>query len=98
MVALKKLALWRKQLTIELARHHPDLSSEKLSVAVNQILERLLLCRICEEQGIIVDRQLWQLVQRPNIYQKFYQLWVNCSVLSELIAAQLQLNELEIKL
>lgn len=96
MVSLKKLALWRKQLTIELARHHPDLSSEQLSVTVNQILERLLLYRICEERGIVTDQQLLQLIQQPQIYQKWNQLWANGVGLSGLVFSQVQPDDLAI--
>jgi type I restriction-modification system DNA methylase subunit len=63
-VFLFELERWRERLASELARSNSDLTSSRLTEAVQRILDRIVFVRVCEARGIARGepmRKAWEL-------------------------------------
>jgi len=73
---LSEIENWRDLLAKNLALRNEDLSVDGLNYAVQQIIDRIVFLRMCEDRGIETQEQLKSLLDHENIYDKFCKLCI----------------------
>jgi len=71
---LSEIEGWRDLLARNIALRNPDLSIEELNFAVQQIIDRIVFLRMCEDRGVEKYEQLRNLLENGGIYQNFCEL------------------------
>lgn len=71
---LSEIENWRDLLTKNLALRNEDLSVDGLNYAVQQIIDRIVFLRMCEDRGIETQDQLKSLLDYDNIYKRFCEI------------------------
>lgn len=72
---LADLELWRDQLARHLALRNKQLSARDLNEAVQQLLDRIIFLRICEDRGIEPYGQLQALLNGSGVYARLCELF-----------------------
>ncbi|TMS40742.1 MAG: restriction endonuclease subunit M [Methanobacterium sp.] len=68
---LKEIDNWRLLFARNIALRNENISTHEINFAVNQIIDRIIFLRMCEDRGIEPIRQLYDLINEPNIYDNF---------------------------
>lgn len=74
---LSEIESWRDLLAKNIALRNEKLSVEGLNYAVQQIIDRIVFLRMCEDRGIEPQDQLKSLLEDENIYEGFCKLCTN---------------------
>jgi hypothetical protein len=70
-VFLTELENWRLLFARNIALRNENLSITELNFAVQQIIDRIIFLRMCEDRGIEKQGQLQDLLENSNIYDNF---------------------------
>jgi hypothetical protein len=73
---LSEIENWRDILAKNLALRNEELSVDQLNYAVQQIIDRIVFLRMCEDRGIEPQEQLKLLLEHENIYEEFCKLCI----------------------
>ncbi len=68
---LSEIENWRELFAKNIALRNPELTVEELNYAVQQIIDRIIFLRMCEDRGIEKYEKLRSLLDTQNIYEKF---------------------------
>ena len=71
---LHEIEQWREILARNIALRNKELTIEDLNFAVQQIIDRIVFLRMCEDRGVEKYEQLRDLLDNDNIYQNFCKL------------------------
>ena len=71
---LGEIELWREILARNIALRNKELTIEDLNFAVQQIIDRIVFLRMCEDRGVEKYEQLRSLLDKDNIYSNFCDL------------------------
>ncbi len=74
-VFLDEIEEWRKDLAQNIALRNGRIKSRELNFSVQQIIDRIIFLRICEDRGIEPYGRLEKLQQRPQVYQHLVELF-----------------------
>lgn len=73
---LSEIENWRDLLAKNIALRNEELSVDQLNYAVQQIIDRIVFLRMCEDRGIEPQEQLKLLLEHENIYEEFCKLCI----------------------
>lgn len=68
---LSEIEEWRELFAKNIALRNKDITIDELNYAVQQIIDRLVFLRMCEDRGVEKYEQLRNLLDNDNIYQHF---------------------------
>jgi len=71
---LKEIENWRELFARNIALRNPDLTVEELNYSVQQIIDRIIFLRMCEDRGIEKYGRIQSLLDNDNIYHAFTKL------------------------
>jgi len=71
---LHEIEQWREILARNIALRNKELTIEDLNFAVQQIIDRIVFLRMCEDRGVEKYEQLRDLLDNDNIYLNFCKL------------------------
>lgn len=71
---LGEIEQWREILARNIALRNKELTIEDLNFAVQQIIDRIVFLRMCEDRGVEKYEQLRNLLDNEHIYENFCQL------------------------
>lgn len=71
---LHEIEQWRELLARNIALRNKEINIEELNFAVQQIIDRIVFLRMCEDRGIEKYEQLRDLLANENIYYNFCEL------------------------
>lgn len=71
---LGEIEQWREILARNIALRNKELTIEDLNFAVQQIIDRIVFLRMCEDRGVEKYEQLRNLLDSGHIYENFCQL------------------------
>ncbi|AXV37894.1 MAG: restriction endonuclease subunit M [Methanobacterium sp. BRmetb2] len=71
---LKEMEEWRELLARNIANRNKELSIDDLNFAVQQIIDRIVFLRNCEDRGIEKYERIRNLLDNKNIYNNFCEL------------------------
>jgi type I restriction-modification system DNA methylase subunit/predicted type IV restriction endonuclease len=71
---LGEIEQWREILARNIALRNKELTIEDLNFAVQQIIDRIVFLRMCEDRGVEKYEQLRNLLDNGHIYENFCQL------------------------
>lgn len=71
---LKEMEEWRELLAKNIANKNKELSIDDLNFAVQQIIDRVVFLRICEDRGIEKYERIRDLLDNKDIYINFCEL------------------------
>ncbi len=71
---LKEIENWRLKLARNIAIRNKELSVEDLNYGVQLIIDRIIFLRIAEDRGIETYKQLYNILEKENIYNEFGKL------------------------
>ncbi len=72
---LAEIESWRDKLAHNIALRNPNCSPRQLNFAVQQIIDRIVFLRICEDRGIEDYGRLLSLQNGTKIYQRLFRLF-----------------------
>jgi len=72
---LAEIESWREKLAHNIALRNPNCSPRQLNFAVQQIIDRIVFLRICEDRGIEDYGRLLSLQNGVQIYQRLFRLF-----------------------
>jgi predicted type IV restriction endonuclease len=72
---LIEIESWRKSLASDIARNNGLLDSVTLNVVVQQLIDRIVFLRICEDRGIEEYGQLREMAEEPNVYPSLLEIF-----------------------
>ena len=72
---LQEIERWRELLARNIALRNKALSQRELNFAIQQIVDRIIFLRICEDRGIENYGSLMALQNGVNVYQRLFQLF-----------------------
>ncbi len=70
---LKSLENWREYLATSIALRNNNLEEEEINFAVQQIIDRIVFLKVCEDRKIETEDTLFKLTKSGNLYQNLYQ-------------------------
>lgn len=71
---LSEIETWRELFAKNIALRNPNLTVEELNYSVQQIIDRIIFLRMCEDRGIEKYGKLQDLLDKMDVYQEFTQL------------------------
>lgn len=71
---LSEIENWRELFARNIAIRNPELNVEELNYSVQQIIDRIIFLRMCEDRGIEKYGRLDSILDNDNIYQGFIKL------------------------
>jgi type I restriction-modification system DNA methylase subunit len=72
---LAEMESWREKLAHHLFSKNPTLTQRQLNFSVQQIIDRIVFLRICEDRGIEDYGQLLTLLNSTKVYQRLFRLF-----------------------
>jgi len=72
---LKEIESWRDSLARNLALRNPGLSQRELNYAVQNLIDRIIFLRMCEDRGIEEYGRLMALQNGSNVYGRLFELF-----------------------
>lgn len=72
---LHEIENWRELLARNIALRNPNISQRELNFAVQQIIDRIVFLRICEDRGMETYGALMELREGENVYTRLFQLF-----------------------
>ena len=72
---LKEIECWRETLARNIALRNLSLSVHELNYAVQRTIDRILFLRMCEDRGIEDYKNLFGIINQPNIYNSLLKLY-----------------------
>jgi len=72
---LKEIESWRESLARNIALRNISLSVHELNYAVQCTIDRILFLRMCEDRGIEDYKNLYRILDHPNIYNSLLKLY-----------------------
>ncbi len=74
---LQSLNKWREELATTIALRNKQLEDEEINFAVQQIIDRIVFLRVCEDRKIEPHGKLEQIVKsKGNIYENLHQYFI----------------------
>ncbi len=73
---LSEIEEWRYLFAKNIALRNTEITIEELNYAVQQIIDRIVFLRMCEDQGVEKYEQLRTLLDNDNIYQHFSEICI----------------------
>jgi type I restriction-modification system DNA methylase subunit len=70
---LKSLENWREYLATTIALRNSKLEEEEINFAVQQIIDRIVFLKVCEDRKIENENNLFKLTKSGNLYQNLFQ-------------------------
>jgi len=70
---LKSLENWREYLATTIALRNDKLEEEDINFAVQQIIDRIVFLKVCEDRKIENENNLFKLTKSGNLYQNLFQ-------------------------
>ncbi len=74
---LQEIENWRESLAANIAWRNLQIQQRELNFAVQMTINRIVFLRICEDRGIEIYEQLFNLLKFENIYQELGRLFIN---------------------
>jgi len=74
---LQEIENWRENLAANIAWRNLQIQQRELNFAVQMTINRIVFLRICEDRGIEIYEQLFNLLRLKNIYQELGRLFIN---------------------
>jgi type I restriction-modification system DNA methylase subunit len=74
---LQEIETWRENLAANIAWRNLQIQQRELNFAVQMTINRIVFLRICEDRGIEIYEQLFNLLRLENIYQELGRLFIN---------------------
>lgn len=74
---LQEIENWRENLATNIAWRNLQIQQRELNFAVQMTINRIVFLRICEDRGIEIYEQLFNLLRLENIYQELGRLFIN---------------------
>lgn len=74
---LQEIENWRENLSANIAWRNLQIQQRELNFAVQMTINRIIFLRICEDRGIEIYEQLFNLLRLENIYQELGRLFIN---------------------
>jgi type I restriction-modification system DNA methylase subunit len=71
---LSEIESWRELFAKNIALRNPEISIAELNYSVQQIIDRIVFLRMCEDRGAERYEQLRDLLNNDNIYEQFCEL------------------------
>lgn len=71
---LGEIEEWREILARNIALRNKELNIDDLNFSVQQIIDRIVFLRMCEDRGVEKYEQIRDLLDKKNIYQNFCEL------------------------
>lgn len=69
---LKSIESWREYLATTIALRNKDLEEEDINFSVQQIIDRIVFLKVCEDRKIEKENTLFKLIKSGNFYQNLY--------------------------
>jgi len=69
---LKTLEKWREYLAVSIALNNKQLDEEEINFAVQQIIDRIVFLKVCEDRKIETENNLLKTIKSGNYYQNLY--------------------------
>ncbi len=69
---LKSLENWREYLATTIALRNTNLEEEEINFAVQQIIDRIVFLKVCEDRKIENENNLFKLTKSGNLYQNLF--------------------------
>ncbi|MBC6433244.1 N-6 DNA methylase [Nostoc sp. HG1] len=74
---LHEIETWRENLAANIAWRNLQIQQRELNFGVQMTINRIVFLRICEDRGIEIYEQLFNLLRLKNIYQELGRLFIN---------------------
>ncbi|MHC5724486.1 MAG: type I restriction endonuclease, partial [Nostoc sp.] len=74
---LQEIENWRENLAANIAWRNLQINQRELNFAVQMTINRIVFLRICEDRGIEIYEQLFNLLRLENIYEELGRLFRN---------------------
>jgi len=69
---LKTIENWRENLATNIALKNKDLEEEEINFSVQQIIDRIVFLKVCEDRRIEKENTLFKLIKTNNFYHNLY--------------------------
>jgi len=69
---LKSIESWREYLATTIALRNNDLEEEDINFSVQQIIDRIVFLKVCEDRKIEKENNLFKLLKSGDYYQNLY--------------------------
>ena len=73
---LKSLESWRKKLALNIVANNSEVEEENINFAVQQIIDRIVFLKVCEDRKIEPENNLFKLIKTGNYYQNLFQYFL----------------------
>ncbi len=70
---LKSIEHWRETLATTIALRNNELDENDINFAVQQIIDRIIFLKVCEDRKIEQENSLFKLIKTGNFYQNLFQ-------------------------
>jgi type I restriction-modification system DNA methylase subunit len=77
---LSEIEGWRELFAKNIALRNPEISIEELNYSVQQIIDRIVFLRMCEDRGVEKYEQLRDLLNNDDIYHHFGEICLNADL------------------
>ena len=75
-VFLNEIESWRKHLAYNIANRNLHLSQRDINFVVQQLIDRIIFLRICEDRDIEVYGRLMHLQKGDSVYSRLFELFI----------------------
>ncbi len=69
---LKSIESWREKLATNIALKNKELEEEEINFSVQQIIDRIVFLKVCEDRKIENENTLFNLIKTNNFYHNLY--------------------------
>ncbi|TAE73109.1 MAG: hypothetical protein EAZ85_08000 [Bacteroidetes bacterium] len=69
---LKSIETWRQYLATTIIANHKNIEDENINFAVQQIIDRIVFLKVCEDRKIEKENSLFKLIKSGDYYQNLY--------------------------